>query len=458
MLRLGDLATDRAGTGTAPAQVHDRQHYRLIGWRNGICGYRRFFSITSLAGLRQEDRAVFDATHVGGQTLVRRGPRRRGAHRPSGRIVRPRRLSRLAARARRTAGVDRRREDPRRRRSAGPHAAGRRHHRLRRAARDRRRVHRPRGRRPADRPVRLRRRRRTPTMPALARELKAEAVTDTLGSELARLCRTITAATGADHPGLPDAVAALSATSACTASDYQALSAVLPVAFADTAAERPGTGCAAGDRRRRRWPSAPRPTSGCSSCAARRRRSPWRTACSTATPRLVSLNEVGGEPRRFGVSAAEFHQRAAVRAELWPHAMIALTHPRHQARRGCPRPHRRAVAGAVAVGRARRQMGAGRPAARRRRPDCSCCRTSSGCGRPTASIDDELRERLHAYAEKAIREAAAAHLVERPDAEFESAVHAWLDAVLDGPVAAELTSLVARLDAARPQRLRSARS
>ena len=51
------------GSGTGP-EVHDRQHYRLIGWRNGICGYRRFFSITSLAGLRQEDRAVFDATHV----------------------------------------------------------------------------------------------------------------------------------------------------------------------------------------------------------------------------------------------------------------------------------------------------------------------------------------------------------------------------------------------------------
>ncbi len=44
--------------------MHDRQHYRLIGWRHGVCGYRRFFSITSLAGLRQEDRAVFDATHV----------------------------------------------------------------------------------------------------------------------------------------------------------------------------------------------------------------------------------------------------------------------------------------------------------------------------------------------------------------------------------------------------------
>ena len=47
-----------------PGYPADDTHYRLIGWRNGICGYRRFFSITSLAGLRQEDRAVFDATHV----------------------------------------------------------------------------------------------------------------------------------------------------------------------------------------------------------------------------------------------------------------------------------------------------------------------------------------------------------------------------------------------------------
>src|SRR6185369_9370159 len=36
-------------------------------------------------------------------------------------------------------------------------------------------------------------------MPQLARRLKAQAVTDTLGSELARLHRTITSATGVDH-------------------------------------------------------------------------------------------------------------------------------------------------------------------------------------------------------------------------------------------------------------------
>ena len=66
LLRLGDLALPIAlgtGEGTGP-EVHDRQHYRLVGWRNGVCGYRRFFSITSLAGLRQEDPAVFDASHA----------------------------------------------------------------------------------------------------------------------------------------------------------------------------------------------------------------------------------------------------------------------------------------------------------------------------------------------------------------------------------------------------------
>ena len=66
LLRLGDLALPIApgtGDGTGP-QVHDRQHYRLIGWRNGVTGYRRFFSITSLAGLRQEDPSVFDTSHA----------------------------------------------------------------------------------------------------------------------------------------------------------------------------------------------------------------------------------------------------------------------------------------------------------------------------------------------------------------------------------------------------------
>lgn len=54
----------RPGSGDGTGPLCDRQHYRLVGWRHGLCGYRRFFSITSLAGLRQEDRAVFDASHA----------------------------------------------------------------------------------------------------------------------------------------------------------------------------------------------------------------------------------------------------------------------------------------------------------------------------------------------------------------------------------------------------------
>ncbi|WP_375482961.1 malto-oligosyltrehalose synthase [uncultured Jatrophihabitans sp.] len=53
------------GDGT-PGEVHDRQHYELVNWRRADTdqNYRRFFAVTTLAGLRVEDRAVFDATHA----------------------------------------------------------------------------------------------------------------------------------------------------------------------------------------------------------------------------------------------------------------------------------------------------------------------------------------------------------------------------------------------------------
>ena len=55
------------GTGQgSPAAVHDRQHYQLVSFRRADTAqnYRRFFAETDLAGLRVEDPAVFDATHV----------------------------------------------------------------------------------------------------------------------------------------------------------------------------------------------------------------------------------------------------------------------------------------------------------------------------------------------------------------------------------------------------------
>ncbi|GAA0282422.1 malto-oligosyltrehalose synthase [Cryptosporangium japonicum] len=54
------------GTGDgSPQQIHERQHYRLVDWRrgDGEITYRRFFAIADLAGLRVEDPTVFNATH-----------------------------------------------------------------------------------------------------------------------------------------------------------------------------------------------------------------------------------------------------------------------------------------------------------------------------------------------------------------------------------------------------------
>jgi (1->4)-alpha-D-glucan 1-alpha-D-glucosylmutase len=50
------------GSGSA-AQVHDRQHFELVSFRRAEQSYRRFFAVPTLAGLRVEDPAVFDATH-----------------------------------------------------------------------------------------------------------------------------------------------------------------------------------------------------------------------------------------------------------------------------------------------------------------------------------------------------------------------------------------------------------
>ncbi len=49
-----------------PDEVHARQHYELVSWRRGDSelNYRRFFTVTTLAGVRVEVPEVFAATHV----------------------------------------------------------------------------------------------------------------------------------------------------------------------------------------------------------------------------------------------------------------------------------------------------------------------------------------------------------------------------------------------------------
>src|SRR4051812_34951351 len=243
LLRLGDLALPIApgtGEGTGP-EVHDRQHYRLVGWRSGVVGYRRFFSITSLAGLRQEDRSVFDASHAEVARWVSEGivdgvriDHPDGMSDPAGYLVWLRELlgpeawiviEKILAVDEAleptlpvdgTTGYDALRQvgglfvDP-----AGATAltelvesAGVDYH----------------------------------AMPKMLAELKVRAATDTLASELARLRRSIAAAAGTDHPLLPEAVAAVLTHIDVYRCDYPGLAALLPTALAETQANKPELG------------------------------------------------------------------------------------------------------------------------------------------------------------------------------------------------------------------------
>jgi (1->4)-alpha-D-glucan 1-alpha-D-glucosylmutase len=66
-IRPEDHETVRAGGGgTDMSALLERQHYRLEWWRTADddLNWRRFFTINELAGLRIEDRQVFEATHA----------------------------------------------------------------------------------------------------------------------------------------------------------------------------------------------------------------------------------------------------------------------------------------------------------------------------------------------------------------------------------------------------------
>lgn len=377
-LRLGDLTFPVApGTGSGTGrEVHDRQHYRLTGWRNGICGYRRFFSITSLAALRQEDRAVFDASHVEVKRWFDEGL-------VDGlRIDHPDGLSDPASYLRwlreitgpeawivaekilaadesldaslpvdGTTGYDALRE------VGGLFIA-------------------PSGQSTltavSGRPE-----------PEAERALKSAAVTDTLASELGRLCRAITTATARNDPQLPAAVAALISRIGVYRSDYPALGAILPVAMQETSA------------------AAPELTDALSTIAVALSVSAevvarFNQLCGAATAkavedclfyrdaRLVSLNEVGGAPELFGVSTAEFHQRTATRMRAWPTAMTTLS--THDTKRGEDVRARIGLLSQVPVTWADSvERWTTMSAPRTGTPRCSCGRTFSVSGRSTAT-------------------------------------------------------------------------
>ena len=60
------IAPGTLASSEDPDDVHGRQHYRLVSWRRGDSdlNYRRFFTITTLAGIKVEDPEVLGESHA----------------------------------------------------------------------------------------------------------------------------------------------------------------------------------------------------------------------------------------------------------------------------------------------------------------------------------------------------------------------------------------------------------
>ncbi|HYW92292.1 MAG TPA: malto-oligosyltrehalose synthase [Gammaproteobacteria bacterium] len=155
--------------------------------------------------------------------------------------------------------------------------------------------------------------------------------------------------------------------------------------------------------------------------------------------RLVSLNEVGGDPSRFGVDPAAFHRQVWLRAQRWPHPMLATS--THDAKRSedvraridvlseLPGQWRAALA---RWRRLRRQLVAGPGPARE--DEYLFYQTLVGTW-PLHELDADgwssYRERLRGYLLKAAREAKRHTSWIRLDEEYERALCALVDGLLD---------------------------
>jgi (1->4)-alpha-D-glucan 1-alpha-D-glucosylmutase len=175
--------------------------------------------------------------------------------------------------------------------------------------------------------------------------------------------------------------------------------------------------------------------------------------------RAIGLNEVGAYPGTFGSGIAEFHTAQQRRTQTSPEGMTTLS--THDTKRGEDIRARLAVLAELPQewgDTARRLMALGPvpnaafgyllwqtavalPSLPTTAP--SALPTTAPSALP-ARAGDVRRARLHAYAEKAMREAADGTGWVDPDEQFETAVHAAVDAAFDNP---EMHRLIAAMSA-----------
>ena len=157
--------------------------------------------------------------------------------------------------------------------------------------------------------------------------------------------------------------------------------------------------------------------------------------------RLDSLNEVGGDPRRFGVSPKEFHAKMTERSKSWPHTMLDTSS--HDTKRSEDVRARIDVISEIPYrwGKEVRRWRELNQSKKRlvddvlapsRNDEYLLYQTLVGSWPLEEGVlpDASFRERVKQYMLKAVREAKEKSSWANPNANYEAAVIAFADAVL----------------------------
>lgn len=416
------------GTGDGePVEVHARQNYELVSWRRADTdlNYRRFFAVNTLAGLRVEDPGVFDAAHAEPVRWIREGlvDGLRIDH-PDGLAQPGAYLERLAEQ---TDGayvlvekiLEPGEELPPSWRCAGTSGYDA-------LAMVNRLFVDPRGQSELERISASRTTIVKPDYPDLIHGTKRHIADTILGSEMRRLARLVPATAGLTFDVAVDAFAELTACLPVYRTYLPFGREYLLHAVKDANRRRPDLSGAIDtlqpllediDGESKALAVRFQQTSGMVMAKGVEDTAFYRY------DRLVSLNEVGADPSLFSITVDQFHAEMLDRLATRSLAMTTLS--THDTKRSEDVRARISVLSEVPVfwGQTVNELAEAAPLAD---GELANLLWQSFIGVWPAS-----RDRLHAYAEKASREASSSTTWTEPNVEFEEQLHAMVDAAFD---------------------------
>lgn len=157
--------------------------------------------------------------------------------------------------------------------------------------------------------------------------------------------------------------------------------------------------------------------------------------------RFVALNEVGGDPSWFGISPLHFHEKAHEIQERWPRTMLATA--THDTKRGEDMRARLALLSeqpTVWIDAVRRWSAMAQPYRTGEWPDRN---TEYFFYQTLVGAWPVCAERLTAYMEKACREAKAYTSWTAPNGDYEDAVRSFVERCLtDGPLMQDIRQFI----------------